>query len=128
MKRSLVLLAALGLMLAPAAVAQGKDRDRDRAETERSGGQLAQLQDQGWGNQFSPGQAREAVKEGRTVPLSKIFQSLKREYGGYQLGADLYSRDAGGAVYEIDWLTEDGRKVHVIVDAQTGAVLERRGG
>lgn len=128
MKRSLVLLAALGLMLAPAAVAQGKDRDRDRAETEWSGGQLAQLQDQGWGNQFSPGQAREAVKEGRTVPLSKIFQTLKREYGGYQLGADLYSRDAGGAVYEIDWLTDDGRKVHVIVDAQTGAVLERRGG
>jgi uncharacterized membrane protein YkoI len=129
MKRSLVLLAALGLMLAPAAHAQGKDRERDRAETEWSGGgQLAQLQEQGWGNQFSPGQAREAVKEGRTVPLSKIFQTLKREYGGYQLGADLYSRDAGGAVYEIDWLTEDGRKVHVIVDAQTGAVLERRGG
>jgi uncharacterized membrane protein YkoI len=106
MKRSLVLLAALGLMLAPGALAQASD----------------------WGNQFSPGEARDAVKEGRTVPLSRIFQSLKREYGGYQLGADLYSQDSGGAVYEIDWLTEDGRKVHVTVDAETGAVLDRNGG
>ena len=108
MKRTLALLAVLGLMQAPTALAQG--------------------QDQGWGNQFSPGEAREAVKEGRTVPLSRIFQSLKREYGGYQLGADLYSQGSGGAVYEIDWLTEDGRKVHVTVDAETGAVLQRSGG
>ena len=126
MKRSLALLAALGLMLAPAAFAQGKDRGR--GDDTWSKGEMAQLQDQGWGNQFSPGQAREAVKEGRTVPLSKIFQTLKREYGGYQLGADLYSSDSGGAVYEIDWLTEDGRKVHVTVDAETGAVLQRSGG
>jgi uncharacterized membrane protein YkoI len=125
MKRSLVLLAALGLMLAPAALAESKDRGRS---DDWSKGEMAQLQDQGWGNQFSPGQAREAVKEGRTVPLSKIFQTLKREYGGYQLGADLYSSDSGGAVYEIDWLTEDGRKVHVTVDAETGAVIDRRGG
>ena len=108
MKRALALLACLGLMQAPTALAQG--------------------QDQGWGNQFSPGEAREAVKEGRTVPLSRIFQSLKREYGGYQLGADLYSQDSGSAVYEIDWLTDDGRKVHVTVDAQTGAILSRSGG
>jgi len=108
MKRTLTLVAMLGLMLAPGATAQG--------------------QDQGWGNQFSPGQAREAVKEGRTVPLSKIFQSLKREYGGYQLGAELYAQGSGSAVYEIDWLTDDGRKVHVTVDAQTGAIINRSGG
>jgi uncharacterized membrane protein YkoI len=132
MKRTLAFLAALGLMLAPGALAQGKDRDRDRDRgSERSEwdlGRLAQGQDQGWGNQFSPGEARDARKEGRTVPLSRIFQSLKREYGGYQLGADLYSKESGGAVYEIDWLTDDGRKVHVTVDAQTGAIIGRRGG
>ncbi len=133
MKRTLALLAALGLLLAPAALADGKgkvkERDRDRGEVSNwTYGQLTQGQDQGWGNQFSPGQARDAVKEGRTVPLSKIFQSLKREYGGYQLGADLYSKESGGAVYEIDWLTDDGRKVHVTVDAQTGAIINRRGG
>lgn len=106
MKTTLVLFAVFGLILSPAALAQ----------------------DQGWGNQFSPGEAREAVKEGRTVPLSRIFQTLKREYGGYQLGADLYSKETGGAVYEIDWLTDDGRKVQVTVDAQTGAIISRRGG
>ena len=103
MKRTLALLAVLGLMHAPTALTQG--------------------QDQGWGNQFSPGEAREAVKEGRTVPLSRIFQSLKRQYGGYQLGANLYSQDSGGAIYIIDWLTDDGRKVVVTVDAQTGAII-----
>jgi uncharacterized membrane protein YkoI len=132
MKRTLVLLAAISLMLTPAAFADGKGKGRDRdqraEQSEWTGGPVAQVQDPGWGNQFSPGQARDAVKEGRTVPLSRIFQNLKREYGGYQLGADLYSQEAGGAVYEIDWLTEDGRKVHVTVDAQTGAVIDRRGG
>ncbi len=131
MKRTLVLFAAIGLMLTPAAFADGKGKGKDRDQApglDWSAGPLAQRDEQGWGDQFSPGQARDAVKEGRTVPLSRIFQSLKREYGGYQLGADLYSREGGGAVYEIDWLTDDGRKVHVTVDAQTGAVIDRKGG
>ena len=131
MKRTLVLFAAIGLMLTPAAFADGKGKGKDRDQApglDWSAGPLAQRDEQGWGDQFSAGQARDAVKEGRTVPLSRIFQSLKREYGGYQLGADLYSREGGGAVYEIDWLTDDGRKVHVTVDAQTGAVIDRKGG
>ena len=133
MKRTFILMAALGLMLTPAALAQGKDRGRDHGgdragqATDWDAGPLAQVQEPTWGDQFSPGQARDAVKQGRTVPLSKIFQTLKREYGGYQLGADLYSQESGGAVYEIDWLTDDGRKVHVTVDAQTGAIIDRRG-
>lgn len=91
-------------------------------------GALAQQGGNPWANQFSPGQAREAVREGKTVPLSRIFQQLKREYGGYQLGAELYSRDDGTTFYEIDWMTEDGRKAHFTVDAQSGSVTNRRGG
>ena len=108
MKRTLVLLAFTALMSAPAALAQ-------------QGGNP-------WANQFSPGQAREAVREGKTVPLSKVFNQLKREYGGYQLGAELYSRDDGSTFYEIDWMTEDGRKAQFTVDAQSGSVINRRGG
>lgn len=108
MKRILVLLAFTALTAAPAALAQ-------------QGGNP-------WANQFSPGQAREAVREGKTVPLSKVFQQLKREYGGYQLGAELYSRDDGTTFYEIDWMTEDGRKAQFTVDAQSGSVINRRGG
>ncbi len=108
MKRILVTLALSALTVAPGALAQ-------------QGGNP-------WANQFSPGQAREAVREGKTVPLSRIFQQLKREYGGYQLGAELYSRDDGTTFYEIDWMTEDGRKAHFTVDAQSGSVINRRGG
>lgn len=103
MKRIAALFLALGLVAAPAASAQD------------------------WMNQFSPGQARESVEKGRTVPLSQIFASLKKEYGGYQLGADLFRKDDGSAVYEIDWMTGDGRKAHFVVDAQSGRVLDRRG-
>ena len=46
----------------------------------------------------------------------------------YQLGAELYSRDDGTTFYEIDWMTEDGRKAHFTVDAQSGSVTNRRGG
>ncbi len=108
MKRILAILALSALTVAPVSLAQ-------------SGGNP-------WANQFSPGQAREAVREGKTVPLSRVFQKLKREYGGYQLGAELYSRDDGTTFYEIDWMTEDGRKAHFTVDAESGSVLERRGG
>ena len=82
---------------------------------------------QGWGDSFSPGQARDAVRDGKTVPLSKIFQMLKREYGGYQLGADLVSKQGGGAEYHIDWMTGDGRKMRFVVDAQSGSITDRRG-
>lgn len=82
---------------------------------------------QGWMNQFSPGQARDSRNQGRTMPLSQIFNNLKRQYGGYQLSADLYAKGNGKSVYEIDWMTKDGRKMHFVVDAQTGAILDRRG-
>jgi uncharacterized membrane protein YkoI len=82
---------------------------------------------QGWGDTFSPNQARDAVRDGKTVPLSRIFQMLKREYGGYQLGADLVSKQGGGAEYHVDWMTEDGRKMRFVVDAQSGAIISRRG-
>lgn len=131
MKRMFILAAVIGLMLAPTALAQGKDRDRGRDRgAEWSDWQarpFVQGQGQGWGNQFSPGEAREAVREGKTVPLNRIFQSLKREYGGYQLKAELYARENGSAYYEIDWMSDSGRKMRFIVDASTGAVLDRQG-
>lgn len=104
MKRISALILAVGLAITPVAQAQG------------------------WMNQFSPGQARDSRNEGRTVPLSQIFSNLKRQYGGYQLRADLYDKGNGKSVYEIDWMTKDGRKMHFVVDAQSGAILDRRGG
>ena len=89
MKRILASLAAIALLSAGPATAQG------------------------WGDSFSPKQARDAVRDGKTVPLSRIFGMLKQ---------------GGGAEYHIDWMTEDGRKMRFIVDAQSGAITDRRGG
>lgn len=122
MRRFLGALAMISLIAAPGALAQGAD------PFDWNKGPMAQAQTNPWANQFSPGQAREAVREGKTVPLSRIFQQLKREYGGYQLGAELYSRADGSTFYEIDWMTEDGRKAQFTVDAQSGRVINRRGG
>lgn|GEM_PF-254221 len=82
---------------------------------------------QGWAQTWSSGEAREAVEEGKNVPLSQIFRQLKSEYGGYQLGAELFSRGSG-AEYVIDWMTDDGRKMRFRVDARTGRITSRKGG
>ncbi len=103
MKRILTLCFALGLVAAAPVAAQQ------------------------WGQAFSPSEARTAVKEGRSLPLSQILDKLKTEHGGYLLGAELFSTEAGGTEYHIDWMTEDGRKTVFVVDAQTGNVLRRRG-
>ncbi len=102
MKKSLFALFALGLLAAPAPA-------------------------QDWGQSFSPGEAREAVRDGRSLPLAKILEPLKAEYGGYLLSAELFSTASGSTQYEIQWMTGDGRKTVFVVDAQTGNVLERRG-
>lgn len=104
MKRILSSFAILALIASPTAMAQD------------------------WTNSFSPGQARAAVKDGKNVPLSRIFKRLKREYGGYQLGADLFSTGNGNAEYVIGWIAGDGRKMRFRVDAKTGKILEKRGG
>ena len=104
MKRIFALLLALGLTLTPPAFAQND-----------------------WANQFSPGQARDSRSQGKTVPLSQIFQNLKGQYGGYQLRADLFARPDGKTEYHIDWITGDGRKMRFVVGAQTGRILDQRG-
>jgi predicted lipoprotein len=54
MKRILVSLLAIGLMAGTPAMAQV------------------------WAQSFSSGEAREAVRDGKNVPLSRIFNKLKR--------------------------------------------------
>ncbi len=83
---------------------------------------------QGWGQSFSPDQARDAVNKGDIVPLRDVFRMLKQRFGGYQLGAELFSKPGGGSEYHIDWMTRDGRKMQFIVDAQSGRITSSSGG
>ncbi len=80
---------------------------------------LAQAQ---LGNSFTADQARDARDKGNVVPLRDIFRQLKRQYGGYQVDANLYNRD-GGQVYVIDWMTEKGERLRITVNAQTGRII-----
>ncbi len=82
---------------------------------------------QRWGNSYSPGQARDEVQRGNNVPLNRIYRDLQQRYGGRSLGAELFSRQGGGSDYHITWLTGDGRRMLVVVDAQTGRIRRTSG-
>lgn len=81
---------------------------------------------QGFQSQWSPSEARDARERGQTIPLKDIFKSLKERYGGYQLDANLYST-RGKLEYHISWMTGDGRKIDLVVDARTGQIRGERG-
>ena len=75
-----------------------------------------------FGNSFTADEARDARDKGNVVPLRDIFRRLKRQYGGYQVDANLYNRN-GGQVYVIDWMSDKGERMRITVDAQTGRIV-----
>ena len=97
----LAMIAALSLAAAPAYAQRGRDRD------------------QGFpGSQWNAQEDREPQRE---VPLSDILRDLRGRYGGQHLDA----QKAGGR-YIIAWITGDGRRLTIEVDAATGRVLSTR--
>lgn len=109
MKRILASLVLLGLAATPALSAQAQD-----------------FGFKGFQSQWSPSEARDARERGQTIPLKDIFKMLKQRYGGYQLDANLYST-RGQLEYHISWMTKDGRKIDLVVDARTGKIRGERG-
>jgi uncharacterized membrane protein YkoI len=72
-------------------------------------------------------QAREGVRSGRQVPLSRVLAMLASRYPGRHLNTTM--GDAGGhAAYFVQWQMQDGRVVIFVVDAETGQVVGRQGG
>jgi uncharacterized membrane protein YkoI len=71
-------------------------------------------------------EARDAVQEGRHVPLRDILAEVGRRYPGRSLGAEL-SR-ARPAMYEITWLTNEGRRLRIRANAETGQIVSVSGG
>lgn len=79
-----------------------------------------------FGQNFSPNEAREAREQGVHVPLRNIFAMIGSRYPGRPLGTELVRGQP--AVYVIEWLTVDGRKLTIRVNAETGAILGVEGG
>ncbi|MAV49679.1 MAG: hypothetical protein CME93_01825 [Hyphomonadaceae bacterium] len=75
-----------------------------------------------WSRTFTPRQAHDARERGTTVPLRQIFSRLKRRYGGYQIDANLHERN-GQQVYVIKWMTDEGKRIRLLVDARSGRRL-----
>lgn len=72
-------------------------------------------------------QAREGVRAGRQVPLSRILQTIGAKNPGRHLNTTL-GESGGRVAYLIQWQLENGQVVVFVVDAENGQMLGRQGG
>lgn len=75
----------------------------------------------GWRQQQD--EARQGVRQGRYVPLSRVLPELRRRSPGRQLDAGLEQYYDGRPVYRVRWGAANGQRMDYIVDAQTGQVI-----
>lgn len=63
----------------------------------------------------------------RIVPLDAVIGGLMSSYPGKPLDARGPMQRGPNLIYEIVWLTENGRQIVIIVDATTGQVMRVHG-
>lgn len=64
----------------------------------------------------------------RLLPLEAVLGNIARQIPGHHLDVDGPFERGGRWIYRIKWLTPDGRVLIIVADAQTGQILETRGG
>ena len=64
----------------------------------------------------------------RLLPLEAVLGNIARQIPGHHLDVDGPFERGGRWIYRIKWLTPDGRVLIIFADAQTGQILETRGG
>jgi uncharacterized membrane protein YkoI len=111
MKRILLLLASLAAVALPT-VGDAQGRGRYRGENDSLGA--------GWSPQQDT--ARDEVRRGRLIPLGQVLEMIGRRVPGRALDAGL-EQMGDRPVYRVRWLTQDGRRIDLIVDATSGAIL-----
>ena len=72
--------------------------------------------------------SRDEVVAQATFPLNAILQNIARMYPGKHLEAEGPYEQGGRRVYRIKWLTNDGRVIVFLADAETGQIISQRGG
>ena len=69
----------------------------------------------------------QGVQAGRLIPLSEAIRAVQARIPGHLLDAGLEGGDNGRQVYRVRWAAADGRRLDVIVDAMSGAILRQEG-
>jgi uncharacterized membrane protein YkoI len=72
-------------------------------------------------------EARQQVREGRHVPLDRVIESIRRQTPGRLLDTGIEQGPDGRSVYRVRWAAANGRRMDILVDAQTGAILSGLG-
>jgi uncharacterized membrane protein YkoI len=74
---------------------------------------------------MQPGAMPPGYRGARLAPLGSVIESIQRRSPGRELDAGIDYVD-GRQVYRILWVTRYGRRMDMIVDAETGALLSER--
>ena len=69
---------------------------------------------------------RKSVQSGQLKPLNTIIADVSRQYGGRVLDVETKRGRDGDLQYEIKLVNARGEKQELLIDAATGAVLNRR--
>lgn len=70
-------------------------------------------------------EARRALLDGKTMPLTAILAIVEKRVKGPVIEVELETRDAR-LVYLVQVLSKEGHKVDVELDARTGEILKSR--
>ena len=76
--------------------------------------------------QEARGGLADAVRSGQILPLAHFSEHAQRHFGGRLIEVEL-ERAQTGPRYELELLLEDGRKLELVYDAASGALLEVEG-
>ena len=87
-----------------------------------STGQSSHTSKSSHSSRFSQDDAREALRKGKVMPLASILDIADKRQPGTVIAVDLETRH-GRWIYEIDVITEDGRRRELRLDARNGEIL-----
>lgn len=73
-------------------------------------------------SRYDQDDAREALKKGKVMPLTAILDIAAKRQPGTVIGVDLET-EKGRLIYEIDVITDDGRRRELQIDARGGEIL-----
>lgn len=76
-------------------------------------------------DRYTADEARDAVRSGDVLPALQVIRDVRQRYPGAEV-LDAELERGSQPRYIIKILTRDGRRVDVIVDARTGAILYER--